>query len=289
MKKSADNIPKFLSEKRSITLFLVAVLFFAIFFIVVYKPAGYMRTSEALSNWDKKIYTAIQVFSGFIVLVVSRLMLYRFQKKHAMEQRHFIAWIAAEMVVIVLLLSVIASLLNAAEEVDFVDLLWRVAMNVVSILFIPYVIAVLIFMLRERRQQIEELNELIDNHLSHDQPNTENMNFYDRGGKLAFSTRRENVLFVEAADNYSNIHYINENKEDTFILHNSMKNIDESEEYKGLLRCHRGYMVNIDNVKLLRKEKGGLVLELTKGARSIPVSRSYNERVVRFFAGIVKE
>ena len=107
----------------------------------------------------------------------------------------------------------------------------------------------------------------------------------DRGGKLAFSTRRGNVLYIEAADNYSNIHYINEDKEDTFILHNSMKQLDSSDEYKSLLRCHRGYMVNIDNVKLLKKEKGILVLELTQGARSIPVSKTYTDRVVRFFAG----
>ena len=64
-----------------------------------------------------------------------------------------------------------------------------------------------------------------------------------------------------------------------------MKHLDEDERYKGLMRCHKGYMVNIDNVKLLRKEKDGILLELIQDARTIPVSRTYNEQVVKVFTG----
>lgn len=140
-------------------------------------------------------------------------------------------------------------------------------------------------MLRERRHQIESLNNLIDKQQEKKLESSENMNFYDQGGKLAFSTKRTNVLFIEAADNYSNIHYINEGKEDTFILHSSLKKLENREKYEGLLRCHRGYMVNIENIKLIRKDKDGLVIELSQITKSIPVSRTYNEKVVRFFAG----
>lgn len=286
MQKKHNNIPKFLSEKRSIWLFLLSVLFFAILFILVYKPAGFMRTSELLSPWNKYIYTAIQVFSGFIILLVSRISLAHFLQRHDTDFSGIALWIALEMIVITLVLSVIASLLNAAEGLDFVELLWRVAVNIISILFIPYVITVLIFMLQDRRHQIDTLSKRIENMSGGNDMGNDNMNFYDRGGKLVFSTRRSNVLYVEAADNYSNIHYINEGKEETFILHNSMKQLDISENYPNLLRCHKSYMVNIDNVKLLRKEKEGLLLELAQGARSIPVSRTYNEKVVHFFASI---
>ena len=78
---------------------------------------------------------------------------------------------------------------------------------------------------------------------------------------------------------------MNEGKEDTFILHNSLKKLEDKEKYEGLLRCHRGYTVNIENIKLIRKDKEGLVIELSQINRSIPVSRTYNEKVVRFFAG----
>ena len=194
-------------------------------------------------------------------------------------------WIAGELVLISFILTIIASLINADENLEFYNLLGRVSFNITTILVIPYAGTTLILMLRERRQQIEALREYIEKQEETRQEKTENMNFYALGGKLAFSTHRDNVLYIESADNYCNIHYLNEGKEDTFILHNSLKNLDNRTKYSGLLRCHRGYMVNIDNVKLLRKEKDGLVIELSQGVKAIPVSRTYNERVVKFFAG----
>ena len=279
------KIPKFLIEKKGIYLFLTSTLLFAVLFILVYQPVGYMRATEFPSVWNKYLYTAIQIFIGFVILLFSRLLFYHQQQRHHFTAWTLVAWIISEIVVISLVLTFVASFLNADENYDFRTLLWRVSLNIVSILVIPYGASVLILMLRERRHQIEELNNLIDKQQEQDLGSSENLNFYDRGGKLSFSTNRANVLYIEAADNYSNIHYINDGKEDTFILHNSMKQLDDPERYKGLLRCHRGYMVNIDNVKLLRKVKGILVLELTQGAKPIPVSRSYTERVVSFFAG----
>ena len=92
-----------------------------------------------------------------------------------------------------------------------------------------------------------------------------------------------NVLYVEAADNYVNIHYLNDGKEDTFILHNSLKEIEKRFVGSSLLRCHRGYMVNVENVKLMRKESIGLVLELIQSVHTIPVSKSYTASITQYF------
>lgn len=285
MVKNDPNIPDFLTEKKSILLFLGSVFLFAVIFIAIYKPAGYMRTDEALSHWNTYIYTAIQVVTGFVILVVSRILLYWFAKKHRLKRHYYLFWLFGEVVFIILILTLLAVLLNARNNLDGFQLMWRVTYNTAAVLFIPYVISVLLFLLREKHHQIEELNKLIST-MEAKPTMGDHFNFYDRGGKLSFSTRRENVLYLEAADNYCNIHYINEGKEDTIILHNSMKQIDESDFYTGLLRCHRSYMVNIENVKLLRKDRDGLVLELAQGTHAIPVSRTYNERVVRHFANM---
>ena len=52
------------------------------------------------------------------------------------------------------------------------------------------------------------------------------------------------------------------------------------------MRCHRGYLVNLENVKLIRKEKDGLVIELAQSSKTIPVSKSYADRVAHSFAGV---
>lgn len=286
MAKNIVKIPKFFTEIKSMWLFLATMIVVTVLFIVFYQPASYMRTDESVSNLNVYIFTVIMVSSGAALFVISRLFLYLIQRKHSMEFFHFIIWMAAELIVISVLLTVIAFFLGNVKRLAFSDMLWLVSLDFLSVIAVPYIISVLIFNLDDRRQRLANLQATLESASLKLPSEGDNLLFKDRGGKLSFSTRRSNVLYIEAADNYCNIHYLNEGKEDMFILHNSMKQLNASDEYKGLLRCHRSFMVNIENVKLLRKDKDGLVLELTDGSKAIPVSRTYNESVVRFFSGI---
>ena len=110
------------------------------------------------------------------------------------------------------------------------------------------------------------------------------VNFFLKGGRLAFSTKVSSLQYIEAADNYVNIHYVNAGKEETFILLNSMKNIEQELAGTSLMRCHRRYMVNVANVKLMRKDGVGLVLELNGTSKVIPVSKSFSEPITQHFA-----
>jgi DNA-binding LytR/AlgR family response regulator len=97
------------------------------------------------------------------------------------------------------------------------------------------------------------------------------------------------VLYIEASNNYTNIHYINEDHEDCFILHNSMKNVEDTYASIGMLRCHRGYLVNLENIKLIRRDKDGMVIELAQSNKTIPVSKTYVNKVAHSFAGNISE
>ena len=55
----------------------------------------------------------------------------------------------------------------------------------------------------------------------------------------------------------------------------SVKELERQLANSGIVRCHRGYMVNIDNVKLLRKEGISLLIELSGGGKTIPVTKTY--------------
>ena len=285
MAKNIIKVPKFLSELKNVWLFLAVMFLSSLLFIIFYQPAFFLRSPQPVSNLNIYIFTLIMVSSASALFVASRLLLFAVQRHHSMDFALFIIWLVSELIVIAVLLTVIAFFLGNREHLPFSDMLWRVLLDFLTIIAVPYIVAVLVCCLNERVHEVHSLRGLIESTSAQLPSEGENLIFYDRGGKLAFSTRRTNVLYIEAADNYCNIHYLNEGKESTFILHNSMKHIDASDEYQGLLRCHRSFMVNIENVKLLRKDKEGLVLELTEGSKAIPVSRTYNERVVNFFAG----
>ncbi len=284
MGKMAVHAPQFLTEKKSIFLFLILVSIFEILFLAVYTPMGLIRTSEELTRWSPILYMVILATSGLATLVGSRILLYHRQKRKPLKVYEYLLWAVAEVVVFTLLLAIIAYNINANKSLYFLPLLWRVLLDVVSVLIVPYIISILLFLLREKKQEIAVLNAMIsEQRVSATSPD-EMMNFYDKGGRLAFSTKKSNVLYVEASDNYTNIHYINEGKEDCFILHSSMKQLEHAYAKEGMLRCHRGYLVNIANVKVLRKEKDGLAIELSQSDKIIPVSKTYVERVVHCFA-----
>jgi DNA-binding LytR/AlgR family response regulator len=45
-------------------------------------------------------------------------------------------------------------------------------------------------------------------------------------------------------------------------------------------RCHRSYLVNFGRVKVMRREKDGLYLELdAQGVMDIPVSKTFQDKV----------
>ena len=287
MTKHRSSIPKYMTEPREMILFLVSILALVVLFIVVYQPSN-MPTTDSLVLRSYVLYLVIQLGAGFSILIFSRTLFYFIEKKNRILPWGVAVWMAVEILLITLVLTIIASALNTDSTLIFGKILERVSFNIVTILIIPYGLTVLLFSLFDRNQQISELHNVLEQQLEAKPAADEKLNFYTSGGKLSLSTRRANVLYIEAAANYCNIHYMNEGKEETFILHNSMKHLDEDERYRGLMRCHKGYMVNIDNVKLLRKEKDGIVLELVQDVRTIPVSRTYNEQVVKVFTGNYK-
>jgi DNA-binding LytR/AlgR family response regulator len=109
--------------------------------------------------------------------------------------------------------------------------------------------------------------------------------FNDEKGVLRFSVKTENLLYLEASDNYVSIYYLNKEKVTRFMLRNSLKNLEEDLKGTELVRCHRSYMVNYEKVKVIRREKDGVHLELDlPSAIDLPVTKTYFENVMKAFS-----
>lgn len=244
--------------------------------------------------WNYKLYTALLVAIGFILMALMRVILYNLQCRHELPFSFYLLWCIGELILFSLALA-IASFIITNGEIPFFLILFRAFLDVVSVLLIPYIVVSLVFIVREKNYEIKQLSEQLNDVVVQEdsldpQPVQANLSttpdaftFYDRSGRFVFSARSSDILYVESADNYCNIHYLNDNKEDHFILHNSLKNVNETYGNKGLMRCHRCYMVNVSKVKFVKKTKDGLVLELYDTDRAVPVSKTYNDAVVHYF------
>ena len=109
--------------------------------------------------------------------------------------------------------------------------------------------------------------------------------FYDERGELQLSVTKENLLYVESADNYIYIWYMKGNLPKKLMLRNTLKRTAELLADTNVMRCHRGYMVNMEQVKVLRREKENFYLELgIEGVKDIPVSKTYGEAVLKWLS-----
>lgn len=279
------TIRRFLTRFESILLFLALTLVVAVLLVVFGQPTSILGYFEQQSSLTPLGQITISFISGFGVLALSRVLLSFVGRKHDLSPAAMVIWIVAELIVCVSVIALVLWGLCGGGTVDLASLVGALVLGMAGVLLVPTVVTYLIRRLREAQDEVVRLRQLTGHQDGQAKQAAEaSVNFFAKGGRLAFSTRMGNILYIEAADNYVNIHYLNGEKEETFILFNSMKNIEKSFAGTSLMRCHRGYMVNADNVRLMRKEALGLVLEINHCAKTIPVSKSFAEPVTQYFA-----
>ncbi len=153
--------------------------------------------------------------------------------------------------------------------------------NTALVLLLPYSVSWLYFSWRDKKEQIERLAD------GQSVPaTTRNMiPFYDDKGILKFSVKKENLLYLEAAENYVNICYLNKDKVSKYLLRDTLKKIEETFSGNEIVRCHRSYMVNFEKVKVIRRDRDGLKLGFDNPlVMDIPVSKTYINPVMETFS-----
>lgn len=112
------------------------------------------------------------------------------------------------------------------------------------------------------------------------------VNFYDQKGEIKLVVAIKDLLFIKGADNYLSIHYLDGNKIGTSLIRGAFKSIEDDMKLKGIIRCHRSYMVNRLHVRVFEKAKDGFVVRLdTTDPIEIPVSKNYAQDIFELFGG----
>jgi len=278
MIESQKPIPSYLTEKGNIVQLIILTATFALVFINIYAPFG-VETWYNVTKLEFLAYSSLVILTGVLVVVISRILMYYISKKHTLLLWQYFIWVLAEVFSMAMFYTLFEKLI-LKDQRFFGDIFQASAKNTALVLLLPYSILWLYFSWREKKQQLIKLTE---NPTATD--TSKNMiPFYDEKGELRFSIKLENLLYLESADNYVNIYYQDKGKTARFMLRNTIKRLEESFKGTEIIRCHRSYMVNFDKVKILRKDKEELCLDLdVPSGISLPVSKSYVERVMETF------
>jgi hypothetical protein len=272
-------IPSYQNEKQNIVRLIIFTSLFALIFINFYSPFG----SESWFNVTQLqffTYSSLIILTGVLVVVISRVIMYQVSKRYTIILWQFLLWIFAEVLAMALSYALFEKYLLDDQRL-FTDLVRTSSRNTALVLLLPYSVLWLYFSWRDKKEQIERLAEG-QIHPS----NSRNMiPFYDEKGILKFSVKKENLLYLESAENYVNICYINKDKVSKYLLRDTLKKIEETFSGTEIIRCHRSYMVNFEKVKVIRRDKDGLKLGFDNPlVNDIPVSKTYIDPVMETFS-----
>lgn len=284
---SRNTIPKYLINGRNVVQFLLFVAFFSLMFVNIYTPFGQTSWVVSVDKTTRLIYSSIIVLFSSAILAISRWIMCIVGHRHSLSYGHFFLWLGGEIVIIAAFYSIFSK--YALDDTrEFLDI-WPRSTGLVSLIVtIPYIVSYLYLSLQEKNTTINQLLDKYNFRQGGDmlkENETNAINFMDEKGTLRLSIRANHLFYIESADNYLNIYYLNKEKPMRFILRNSLKNLESMLSEHDMIRCHRSYIVNINKVKILRKEKEGLFLVMDqKGIPDIPVSKTYAERIIQYFS-----
>lgn len=285
-----DKIPAYLVGKYEMLLTCTFTAFFALVFMVFSIPFSHnswfeLGTSQAFG------FTVIFFLIALLVMIFSKVLMYRYTRHHSLTFYQYIIWDLIEVVVISLLYTLFTiegdslGVINL-KGASFGTLFGSALVYCFISLVFPYLFSGMYFAILDKDNTIRLMkysNVVSDEPLT---PRTEDkITLFDNSGEMKLSVRSSNLYYIESDDNYIKVWY-SDNKGDLkqYMLRCRLKTVEESFRGSSLVRCHRQYIVNIDKVKVLRKERDGYELVLDNDhIAPIPVTKTYSANVLAMF------
>ena len=94
-----------------------------------------------------------------------------------------------------------------------------------------------------------------------------------------------NILYIESVGNYVKVCYLDDGSMPTIqTLRATSKNMEEAlKEYPMVIRCHRAFLVNLQQVEKIVSQSGTLQLKMKHTGDILPVSRSNTAKIKAAF------
>ena len=267
-----SQIPAYMYEKGNVIRLILFTAVFALLFINIFQPFNSRDWYEGISDFKYFFFSSLIILTGMLVVVVSRMIMVKTTRNRELEYAMSLFFTAFSIL-----------FPRGGVDRDYIEVFLNAIKNTSWTLLLPYSILWLYFSWREKNtllQNIAAKTPEIEVHKRN------LIAFPDEKGEVKISIDLDNLLFVDSADNYATIHYLNKSKLSHYLVRNSLKWMELNlTQETPLVRCHRSFIVNLDKVKVLRKTKDGIFLEMDAlNTPDIPVSKTYYDRVMTKFS-----
>jgi len=272
--KFLNNEFSLLDNKKDKYLLIIIVLVFSILFINLFRPWNIGRWH---SDSGFILFLRLSSYGIIVALVLlfTQFPLRKILKQHKFKIKTYLFWLLIEIAFI----SLVYIFLYGNPVGNFInDFLFSLKYTLLGIC-IPYSFALLIIYYKNQKAEIQQLQTKIS------QPARKKLIvFKDENDKIKFSVLAKDLLFLESTDNYVSVYYVLNDKVQRQLLRNTLKNLEKSLKENSVLRCHRSYMVNSNNVEFVQKYGKKLTIKVRLTENTIPVSQKYSSLFLDFLS-----
>lgn len=242
-----------------IHMIILPIFFFV--FMLIYRPDG---IDAFLKNDMYGVHITIMSCIILVSMIITRLIYYFLA--HRFNYSLYIFWCVCEVIFTSFFIALYVWLIRG-KDMLYLEVLRETFRFLSMALFFPYVI-------------YAQALKIYDVHISASDPNNDRINrmrFYDDRHNLKIVLTSSTILYITSEENYVNIFYTDNGKLRHYVLRSSMKALEELCQDNGLVRCHRSYYVNPAHIKVLRKDKEGVVFAELNASETIhiPVTKRY--------------
>ena len=284
------KVPRFLLESRTLAGSVISIVVFSIIFMLIYGPysstswltllANQADGSGAFAGFQVVMASVAFYFVAIAFLILSKVILYHIGHKYQLCTVHLMSWIGAEIMMISFIYTIFTALFNLALPSEFFSIWGRSVLVLSFIIIVPYIICFQQAVNRHQRALLDRIGMNVVNDKT-DNADPKLIHLVDSTGRLKMSISIDSLYYVESQDNYVKIYYEADGKLCNYMLRSTTKAI-ESKFGEYLIRCHRGYIVNKNKIKIFRNDRDGMYVKLIhESIKQIPVSKSYASNIQR--------
>lgn len=279
------KLPEYLLGKYQLIGTVTFSVLFAIVFLNIYIP--FSDTAWfGLGQSDMFMGTLVFIFVSILTLIASRTLMYRSKRLFELTYLEYTLWCIGEIILIGAFYTNLTVEITGGLDEKEIEIFGRSLLYGTIALGVPYLISGMYFSINDKNKTIRLMS--YENVVTDEAPLPENslkkITLFDNSGSLKMSLNLDSLYYIESDDNYIKVWYTDSKGElKQYMLRCRLKTVEES--FKGcLVRCNRKYIVNIEKVKVLRKESDAYVLELDNEAiPTLPVTKTYTDIVLAHF------
>ena len=281
-----EKLPGYLLGKYQLIGTVTFSVLFAVVFLNLYIPFSETAWFE-LGDSAMFSMTLVFITISILILICSRMLMYRSKSVYEMTYLAYIIWCAGEILTISGFYTWFTTDITLQQEYSEWSVFTRALRNVAIALGLPYLISGMYFAIIDKNNTIRLMNyeNVVTDEPAKAENQTQKITLFDNSGALKLSLNPDNLYYIESDDNYIKVWYTDSKGElKQYMLRCRLKTIEESFKGSSLVRCHRKYIVNLNKVGMLRKESDGYVLDLeNESIPAITVTKTYTDIVLSHF------